>query len=44
MTIEGVVYVVDCGYVKQRLYDPEHDSETLAVVPISQAQARALTH
>jgi len=39
VTIDGIVYVVDCGFVKQKIYNPENDTEVLAVVPVSQAQA-----
>lgn len=39
VTIDGIMYVVDCGFVKQRLYNPTLDSETLSIVPVSQAQA-----
>lgn len=32
-------YVVDCGYVKQKTYDPVRHMESLIVVPISQVGA-----
>lgn len=35
ITVDGVVYVVDPGVVKQKAYDPQTGMETLAVVPIS---------
>ena len=39
VTIDGIVYVVDCGYVKLRAYDPIVGIERLNVVPISKASA-----
>ncbi|KAG5668677.1 hypothetical protein PVAND_016608 [Polypedilum vanderplanki] len=39
MTIDGVVYVVDPGYVKQKVYDAKTGFESLIVVPISKASA-----
>ncbi|XP_047969918.1 probable pre-mRNA-splicing factor ATP-dependent RNA helicase DEAH9 [Salvia hispanica] len=40
LTLEGVVYVVDCGFSKQRFYNPITDIENLVVAPISRASAR----
>ncbi|OAY76389.1 putative ATP-dependent RNA helicase DHX35 [Ananas comosus] len=40
LTLEGVVYVVDSGFSKQRFYNPISDIENLVVVPISKASAR----
>ncbi|KAF2708980.1 ATP dependent RNA helicase-like protein [Pleomassaria siparia CBS 279.74] len=39
VTIDGIVYVVDCGYVKLRAYDPVVGIERLNVVPVSKASA-----
>jgi ATP-dependent RNA helicase DDX35 len=39
VTINGIVYVVDCGYAKLRAYDPSTGIETLTAVPISKAAA-----
>ena len=39
ITIHGIVYVVDCGFVKIRAYNPKHGIETLVIVPTSQASA-----
>lgn len=39
VTIDGVVYVVDCGLVKLRAYSPTTNIETLTAVPISKASA-----
>lgn len=40
ITIDGIYYVVDPGFVKQNAYDPKLGMDSLVVVPISQAQAR----
>ncbi|KAI9179109.1 DEAH-box ATP-dependent RNA helicase prp22 [Blastocladiella emersonii ATCC 22665] len=40
LTIDGIFYVVDPGFVKQNAYDPKLGMDSLIVVPISQAQAR----
>ncbi|XP_042502453.1 probable pre-mRNA-splicing factor ATP-dependent RNA helicase DEAH9 isoform X3 [Macadamia integrifolia] len=40
LTLEGIVYVVDCGFSKQRFYNPISDIENLLVAPISKASAR----
>lgn len=39
ITVEGIVYVVDCGFVKLRAYNPSTNIETLTPVPISKASA-----
>jgi len=40
LTLEGVVYVVDSGFSKQKCYNPISDLESLVVAPISKASAR----
>jgi ATP-dependent RNA helicase DHX8/PRP22 len=40
ITIDGIFYVIDPGFVKQNTYDPKLGMDALIVVPISQAQAR----
>ena len=40
MTIEGIVYVVDSGFVKLKQYDPTRRMSRLVVTPISKASAR----
>ena len=40
LTIDGIYYVVDPGFVKQNAYDPRLAMDSLVVTPISQAQAR----
>ncbi|XP_053527263.1 probable ATP-dependent RNA helicase DHX35 [Artibeus jamaicensis] len=39
ITVSGVVYVIDCGFVKLRAYNPRTAIECLVVVPVSQASA-----
>ncbi|KAF2203200.1 P-loop containing nucleoside triphosphate hydrolase protein [Delitschia confertaspora ATCC 74209] len=39
VTIEGIVYVIDCGFVKLRAYNPKTGIETLTAVPVSKASA-----
>lgn len=40
LTIDGIYYVIDPGFVKQNAYDPRLGMDSLVVTPISQAQAR----
>jgi len=39
VTIDGIVYVVDCGFVKQRAYNPTTGIESLTATPVSKASA-----
>ncbi|KAK5090711.1 hypothetical protein LTR05_000886 [Lithohypha guttulata] len=39
VTIDGIVHVIDCGFVKLRTYNPVTNIEALTKVPISQASA-----
>ncbi|KAJ4351780.1 uncharacterized protein N0V89_007123 [Didymosphaeria variabile] len=39
VTIDGIIYVIDTGYVKLRTYDPAVGIERLNVVPVSKASA-----
>ncbi|KAI0200636.1 P-loop containing nucleoside triphosphate hydrolase protein [Astrocystis sublimbata] len=39
VTIEGIVYVIDSGFVKLRAFDPKTGIESLTVTPISKASA-----
>ena len=39
VTINGVRYVIDCGFMKIRVYDPLKMLDFLTVVPISKANA-----
>ncbi|EDV25961.1 uncharacterized protein TRIADDRAFT_24419, partial [Trichoplax adhaerens] len=40
ITIDGVVYVVDCGFVKLKMVLPNAGMESLVIVPISKASAK----
>ncbi|XP_064393087.1 probable ATP-dependent RNA helicase DHX35 isoform X2 [Halichondria panicea] len=40
VTIAGIVYVIDCGFVKLKALSSETNLESLVVVPISQSSAR----
>jgi len=39
LTIDGIFYVVDPGFCKQKMYNPKLGMDSLVVVPISQASA-----
>ncbi|SMR42637.1 unnamed protein product [Zymoseptoria tritici ST99CH_1E4] len=39
VTIDGIVYVIDCGFVKLRAYNPTTGIEALTATPISKASA-----
>ncbi|RMJ11906.1 hypothetical protein CDV36_008436 [Fusarium kuroshium] len=39
VTIDGIVYVVDSGFVKLRAYDPRTGIESLTATPVSKAAA-----
>ncbi|XP_065200685.1 probable ATP-dependent RNA helicase DHX35 [Planococcus citri] len=39
VTISGIVYVVDCGFVKLKWFNPKTYTDSLVVVPISKASA-----
>ncbi|KAH8678087.1 P-loop containing nucleoside triphosphate hydrolase protein [Xylariales sp. PMI_506] len=39
VTIDGIVYVIDSGFVKLRAFDPRTGIETLTVTPVSKAAA-----
>jgi len=39
LTIEGIKYVVDCGFCKQTSFNPRTGMESLIVTPISKASA-----
>ncbi|KAJ1338001.1 ATP-dependent RNA helicase DDX35 [Microdochium nivale] len=40
VTLDGVAYVVDCGFVKLRAFNPQASIESLTVTPISKASAQ----
>ncbi|KAI1750981.1 P-loop containing nucleoside triphosphate hydrolase protein [Xylaria castorea] len=39
LTVDGIMYVVDAGYSKLKVYNPRMGMDTLQVTPISQANA-----
>jgi ATP-dependent RNA helicase DDX35 len=39
VTIDGILYVIDCGFVKLRAFNPATGIETLTAVPLSKASA-----
>ncbi|KAK7712032.1 hypothetical protein SLS57_007907 [Botryosphaeria dothidea] len=39
LTIDGIVYVIDPGYVKENVYNPRTGMESLVVTPCSRASA-----
>lgn len=39
VTIDGIVYVIDCGFVKLRAFNPRTGIETLTATPVSKASA-----
>jgi len=39
LTVDGIGYVIDCGYVKQKIYNPKTSMDALMIVPISKVQA-----
>ena len=43
LTIDGIYYVVDPGFAKQKVYNPKVGMDSLVVAPISQACVRACT-
>ncbi|KAL3688626.1 hypothetical protein R1sor_014935 [Riccia sorocarpa] len=43
LTIEGIKYVIDPGFVKQKSYNPRSGMESLIVTPVSKAAARQRT-
>ena len=40
LTIDGILYVVDPGFCKQKIYSPKLGMDSLVVTPISQASAQ----
>lgn len=40
MTIDGIIYVVDPGFTKQKVYNPRLGMDSLVVTPIAQASAQ----
>ena len=40
LTVNGIGYVIDCGYVKQKMYNSKTSMDSLILVPISRVQAK----
>lgn len=40
VTIDGIVYVIDSGFSKQKIYNPRLRMESLLITPISKASAK----
>ncbi|XP_055388858.1 LOW QUALITY PROTEIN: uncharacterized protein LOC129617831 [Condylostylus longicornis] len=40
LTVDGIRYVIDCGYSKLKVYNPKIGMDSLQITPISQANAR----
>ena len=43
LTIDNIIYVIDCGLVKQTAYNPKRSIDSLIVTPISKASANQRT-
>ena len=43
LTVDGILYVVDAGYSKLKVYNPKVGMEALQITPISQANANQRT-
>lgn len=39
LTVDGIIYVIDCGYHKLKVYNPRIGMDALQCVPVSQANA-----
>jgi HrpA-like RNA helicase len=40
LTVAGVGFVVDCGYCKQKFFNPKTGMESLQITEVSQVQAK----
>lgn len=40
LTVDGIMYVVDCGFSKLKVYNPKMGMDALQITPISQANAQ----
>ncbi len=39
LTVDGIAYVIDCGYVKQKIFNPRTSMDSLMITPISKVQS-----
>ena len=44
LTIDGIVYVIDPGFVKENVYNPRTGMESLVVTPCSRASANPVSY
>ena len=42
-TVDGILYVIDAGYSKLKVYNPKVGMDALQITPISQANANQRT-
>ena len=38
LTVDGILYVIDAGYCKLKVYNPRMGMDALSVFPVSQVQ------
>lgn len=43
LTVDGIIYVVDAGYSKLKVYNPKVGMDALQITPVSQANANQRT-
>jgi len=43
VAVDGILYVVDAGYSKLKVYNPKVGMDSLQITPISQANANQRT-
>ena len=39
LTVDGIIYVIDCGYCKVKVYNPKIGMDALQITPVSQQNA-----
>ena len=39
LTLDGILYVIDCGYCKMKVFNPRIGMDALSIYPVSQANA-----
>nr|XP_039250693.1 pre-mRNA-splicing factor ATP-dependent RNA helicase PRP16-like [Styela clava] len=39
LTVDGIMYVIDCGYCKMKVFNPRIGMDALSIYPVSQANA-----
>ena len=43
LTVDGIVYVIDPGYAKQKKFDPTSGIDSLTITPVSKVAAVSLS-